>query len=345
MAGLRRARALGRRARASPPSAVCQDDAVADGTSLIRTIGKAGLGTLPDPLRRRVQAFRGKPLPRLVTLGDLDGELDEARRLFAESEDAARQFLRGFEIAPPADRPDDPFSDDYRTWVWDLYERISGRRNYSTANESSPFDFEHALRQPYPHATQSSLVVGEELIARGFIIKTIGLTPPGRVVEFGPGWGNLTIDLATMGFDVTGVEVEPQFCALVDQRCRRPEQLTMTTQDMLGFDPPDPFDVAIFYESFHHCADHLAMLEHLHDVIRPDGMVVFAAEPIATMSYPWGPRLDGYSLWSTRVYGWLELGFDDSYFSEALERTGWKASRFRALDQSPLADVLIVRPR
>jgi ubiquinone/menaquinone biosynthesis C-methylase UbiE len=318
---------------------------VADGTSLIRSLGKAGLGTLPDPLKRRVQAIRGKPLPRVVALGDLDRELDEARRLFGESEDAARQFLRGFEIAPPTDRPDDPFSDDYRTWVWDLYELISGRQHYSTANESSPFDFEHALRQPYPHATESSLVVGEELIARGFIIKTMGLTPPARIVEFGPGWGNLTIDLATMGFEVTGVEVEPQFCALVEQRCPRPEQLTMSAQDMLSFEPGDPFDAAIFYESFHHCADHLAMLEHLHEVVRPDGLVVFAAEPIAAMAYPWGPRLDGYSLWSTRIYGWLELGFDDTYFTEALERTGWKASRFRALDRSPLADVLLARPR
>jgi SAM-dependent methyltransferase len=318
---------------------------VADGTSLIRSMGRAGLSALPDPVRRRVQALRGKPLPRVVTVNGLDRELDEARRLFGQSEDAARQFLRGFEIAPPTDRPDDPFSDDYRAWVWDLYERISGRQSYSTLNESSPFDFEQALHQPYPHATESSQVVGEELIARGFIIKTMGLNPPARIVEFGPGWGNLTIDLATMGFDVTGVEVEPQFCALVEQRCPLPEQVTMSTQDMLSFDPDDPFDAAIFYESFHHCADHLAMLEHLHDVVRPNGLVVFAAEPIASMAYPWGPRLDGYSLWSTRIYGWLELGFDDAYFTTALDRTGWKANRFRALDRSPLADVLLARPR
>jgi SAM-dependent methyltransferase len=148
-----------------------------------------------------------------------------------------------------------------------------------------------------------------------------------------------------MGFEVTGVEVEPQFCALVEQRCGRPEQLTMTTQDMLSFDPPEPFDAAIFYESFHHCADHMAMLEHLHRIVRPDGLVVFAAEPVAAMAYPWGPRLDGYSLWSTRVYGWLELGFDNTYFTSALERTGWTASRSRALDRSPLADVIIARPR
>jgi hypothetical protein len=133
-------------ARLSVPDYVCDDAApMADGTSILHSIGKAGLDTLPDPIRRRVQAIRGKPLPRVVTLDVLDGELDEARRLFDLSEDAARQFLRGFEIAPPPGRPDDPFSDAYRAWVWNLYERISGRQDYSTANESSPFDFDHAL--------------------------------------------------------------------------------------------------------------------------------------------------------------------------------------------------------
>ena len=318
---------------------------MAAASELIRTAGRAGLAALPDPVRRRAQALRGRPVPRVVAFDDLDRGLDEARRLFGQSEDAARQFLRGFEIAPPAGRPDDPFSARYRTWVWDLYGRISGRDQYSTANESSPFDFEHALRQPYPHVTGSASVVGGELMARGFIIKAMGLSPPGRVVEFGPGWGNLTIDLATMGFDVTGVEAEPEFCALVERRFTRPEHLTMARGDMLAFAPTDRFDAAIFYESFHHCADHLSMLEHLHDVVRPDGIVVFAAEPIAPMAYPWGPRLDGYSLWSTRIYGWLELGFDPVYFDDALDRTGWTARRHRALDQSPLADVLVDRRR
>jgi SAM-dependent methyltransferase len=96
---------------------------------------------------------------------------------------------------------------------------------------------------------------------------------------------------------------------------------------MLGFATDEPFDAAVFYESFHHCADHLALLERLHDVVRPDGAVLFAAEPVQRLGYPWGPRLDGLSVWSSRTYGWLELGFDTRYFDAALARTGWAGRR------------------
>jgi hypothetical protein len=122
-----------------------------------------------------------------------------------------------------------------------------------------------------------------------------------------------------------------------------PEHLDMVTTDMLAFEAAEPYDAAIFYESFHHCADHRAMLGRLHDLVRPDGLVVFAAEPVAPMAYPWGPRLDGYSLWSTRVHGWLELGFDPAYFHQALTHTGWQARRVRARQLSPLADLWLAR--
>jgi len=310
---------------------------------LLRRAARHGLELLPADVRRRVQAARGRPPPRSVELGDLDAELAEADRRFATSEDEARAFLNGFVLAPPADPPADPFSDRYREWTWDLYRRVSGREAYSTDNERSPFDLDAAVARPYPYATGSTTVVGEELIARGLIIKALGLQPPGRIVEFGPGWSNLTVDLATMGFDVTGVEVEPRFSALAESRVRVPEHLEMVTAGMLEFDPAEPYDAAVFYESFHHCADHLAMLGRLHDIVRPGGLVLFAAEPVAPQAYPWGPRLDGYSLWSTRVHGWLELGFDPVYFVEALDRTGWRATRYRARDLSPLADLWLVR--
>ena len=61
------------------------------------------------------------------------------------------------------------------------------------------------------------------------------------------------------------------------------------------------------------------------------------------LAYPWGPRLDGLSLWSTRIHGWLELGFAAGYFSEALARTGWRAEHRRATAVSALADVYITR--
>lgn len=296
---------------------------------------------VPPPALRQLRVLRGQHPPRTVEFHDLDGELRHAAELFDQSEEAGRAFLRSFALAPPAQRPDDPFSDAYRAWVWDVYRQVAGRPQYTTANEASPFDLAAAVRSPYPYSTGSCAIVGEELMARGFIVKALGLTPPARIVEFGSGWGNLTLDLVAMGFEVTSVEVEDRFCSLMEQRNRQPDLLRTVRSDMLAFAADEPVDAVIFYESFHHCADHVRMLQQLGQMVRRGGAVLFAGEPVGPLAFPWGLRLDGYSLWSTRTYGWLELGFDDSYFAEVLARTGWHAERRSLPAASPLADVII----
>lgn len=304
-----------------------------------RAAARATVSALPAPVRRRVRMRRRDAATRVVDLARLDAELDEAERRFASSEDDGRAFLAGLRVAPPP-WPDDPFSDAYRRWVWDLYGTVSGRGEYSLDHESSPFDPDAARVRPFPYATGSAAVVGDDLLARGHLIKALGLPAPARVVEFGPGWGNLTVDLAMMGHDVTAVELDEEFCRLIAQRCHG---ATIVRADMLAFAerPPEvPFDAAVFFESFHHCSDHLEMLRRLHGVVG-SGRVVFGAEPVDLLAYPWGPRLDGLSLWSTRRYGWLELGFDEAYFVAALGRTGWRTTRL--VGPRPGADAFVAR--
>jgi SAM-dependent methyltransferase len=310
---------------------------------------RSSIDALPDPARRRVRAWLGRPGPRRVTLDGLDAELSTAAGLFASSEDDARAFVQGFELEPPGSRPADPFSEEYRAWAWELYHRISARPGYSVANESSPFDLDRAITCPFPFETGSARVVGGDLVARGHLLqclgeRTIERSPPARIVEFGPGWGNLTGDLTSTGFEVTAVEVDSQFCTLVERRCPHPERLTVVRGDMLDFRPSQPVDAAVFFESFHHCSDHMAMLDRLHHVVRPGGAVFFASEPISRLPYPWGPRLDGLSVWSSRTYGWLELGFDADYFDAALARTGWVAERRTLGPSMGTTDVIVATP-
>jgi hypothetical protein len=78
--------------------------------------------------------------------------------------------------------------------------------------------------------------------------------------------------------------------------------------------------------------------------VRPDGVVLFAAEPVQRLDYPWGPRLDGLSVWSSRTYGWLELGFDMQYFDAALARTGWKGRRVGLRGRAAETDVIVATP-
>jgi SAM-dependent methyltransferase len=276
----------------------------------------------------------------MVSLGELDAVLEEAASRFAQGEDAGREYLAGVRVAPPP-CPADPFSAEYRDWVFEMYAEVSGRGRYSVGHESSPFDLAEALRRPFPFATGSSLVVGDDLVARGSILRALGLPAPARVVEFGPGWGNLTADLAGTGHEVTAVDVDEGFCELV---ARRVPGARVVRADMLSFAAaPEggPFDAAVFFESFHHCADHLALLAHLHGVVRDGGLVVFGAEPVDLLAYPWGPRLDGLSLWSSRRYGWLELGFDERYFPRALQRTGWTVRRVPG--PTPASTVYVAR--
>ncbi|MGH9089393.1 MAG: class I SAM-dependent methyltransferase [Acidimicrobiales bacterium] len=314
--------------------------------------GRLAFDALPPGAQRRVRKLAGRPGPRRISLDALDAELAQAEELFARSEDAARAHLDGFELEPPRGRPEDPFSAQYEAWAWELYHNISGRSGYTLDNEASPFDLPAALERPFPYSTGSAAVVGEDLEARGRVLRVLGngrigggaagpgarLAPSARIVEFGPGWGNLTVDLLATGFDVTAVEVDAGFRSLLSARAPAGGRLTVVATDMLSFRPDEPMDAAVFFESFHHCADHRRMLRHLHEVVAPDGVVVFAGEPVQAMSYPWGPRLDGLSLWSTRTYGWLELGFDPRYFAAALARTGWHAVHYRSR-RSPKADL------
>jgi SAM-dependent methyltransferase len=359
-------RAGHRAVQALPPAAQQQ----------VRRAGRRGFRALPPNAQQKVRELWGRPGGRPATPGTspaapsaapngprsasaggvrripldrLDAELAEAARLFSVSEDQARHFLDHFEVALPLDAPTDPFSADYREWTWDLYRRISGRAAYELDNEASPFDLEVAKARPYPFQTESAATVAHDLQARSRLIGSIGeatsdgLAPPARLVEFGPGWGNLTNDLAATGFQITAVEVDDQFCTLIQERCAVPANLRIVKSDMLAFETAEPYDAAIFFESFHHCADHLAMLRRLHQIVRPGGLVFFASEPIAPFAYPWGPRLDGLSAWSSRTYGWLELGFETRYFDAALARTGWAADRQRSGPGDSPMDVYVAR--
>src|SRR5205814_1478988 len=139
-----------------------------------------------------------------------------------------------------------------------------------------------------------------------------------------PGWGNTTQALLQTGYDVTAVEIDPAFIDLIAQRCAlHADRLTLETADMMEFTSTHRFDVILFFESFHHCQDHRRLLRQLHDLLAEGGVILFVAEPIVDLPYPWGLRLDGQSLWAIRQLGWLELGFDRSYFMQALRDTGW----------------------
>jgi SAM-dependent methyltransferase len=268
------------------------------------------------------------------SLPELDRMIEQCNEAERQSDDAMRRVFETFSMAIPGDMPADPFSDEYRIHQMGLYSQISGK-SYNISNEVTNFDIDFAVKTPFPYYTKSSTTVGDHISALGFIVRHMALPPGKRILEFGPGWGNTTITLAKMGYDVTAIDVEANFCELIRQRAIQQGCNVNVIQGdfFLSERLQEKFDAVLFYECFHHCDNHLRLLRGLHHTLNPGGVVVFAGEPITQdFPAPWGVRLDGCSLWAIRKNGWLELGFNETYFREALRRTGWIATTVRSAD-------------
>ena len=240
-----------------------------------RNIALEAGGLIPDSARHRVSRVRRR-VETITTDSELDERIQRATEMFVTSDDEARRYLGSFEMQRPIAPNDDPFSARYISAEWDLYRRISQRDQYEVSNESMDLDIESALVMPYPYSTGSPVQVADQLGACSFIIRSLGLERSMQVVEFGPGWANLTLQFAMMGIDTTAVEVEPRFAELLRGRGSGNTHLDVVVCDMLDFEPPHQYDAAIFYESFHHCSDHLRMLRLLHSIVKDTGVVVFA---------------------------------------------------------------------
>ena len=239
-----------------------------------------------------------------------------------------RAVFATFRMEIPLESRNEPWADNYRNVQFDLYRRISSRPDYSTENEVSGFAVDP--KRPFPYYTESSVTVGDQLMAVGYIIKTMALPAGSSILEFGPGWGNTTIALAQMGYEITALDINPNFVQLIRDRA---QLFGLSTGARVGAfsdagTMEGTFDAVLFYECFHHCSDHQQLLADLHRVVKPGGHVFLAAEPIFEGFHaPWGLRLDGESLWAIRQNGWLELGFTESYFIETCVREGWAVSK------------------
>ncbi len=266
----------------------------------------------------------------ITTIEQLDSILEELDEAAAVSDDALRLVFPTFKMEVASEASADPYSLEYRKAQFGLYEKLAGKP-YQVTNEVSEFDVESAVSKPFPFYTRSAITVGNHLIAIGNLIKVMALPPGARILEFGPGWGNTTLWLAQMGYRVTAVDIERRFVDLIRERAKQASLDIETIQGdfQLIHSLQQKWDAVLFFECFHHCADHQELIRGLKRVLEPTGKIVFGAEPITDdFPIPWGLRLDGESLWAIRKFGWCELGFQETYFRDLLARNGWNVSKY-----------------
>lgn len=244
----------------------------------------------------------------------------------AENDDHLRAMFNEYNAEFDLNVPDDPFSNEYRRQQMSLYKDLA-RQEYSINNEKTPFDIQEMLASPFPYCHKSSETIGDTLLAIGYLIKNMGLSSGASILEFGAGWGNTSIELAKAGYKVTAIDIEENFVELINLRGVKESLSNVKAMKGEFFDIDkfnEKFDAILFFESFHHCDDHNLLLSKIDRVLNPGGKIVFGAEPITTeFPIPWGLRMDGQSLWAIRRNGWLELGFNRDYFTEALSRCGY----------------------
>ena len=233
--------------------------------------------------------------------------------------------------------PDDPFSPDYAGAVMDIYRTISKRDEYKpTEHEKCPFDMDEYERRP-PIYQGDGQSLSRYLITFGQMMALMNARPGMRVIEYGPGDGQFSLMLARLGCDVTVVDIEPSYLELIRRQAER-LRVNINTVEGTFMTKPGEFDCVVYFEAFHHCPEHQELLESLRSVCVDGGLIVFGGEPIIdpnhywknAVPYPWGPRLDGLSLRAMIVHGWMELGFQEPYFAEALARTGWSLEKHPA---------------
>lgn len=271
----------------------------------------------------------------ITSFDQLTSKINEAEAKRAISDDEFRQSLTSWYLSPAiiGEIPKDPYSAEFKEFQFKLYKDLTNEE-YSVSKEETIFNFDRELLWPYPYSTKSADTVGNQLMGCGWLIHKMNLPPESHILEIGSGYGSLTIHLARMGYRVTCLDISSSLLEFIKARTALfPQQVTAICGDMASVEIPDIYDAVIFNASLHHSMEHRGVIDRLDSLLAPNGIVAFTSEPVVAddsdfVPYPWGIRLDGLSIWSICKWGWLELGFQESYFIHLLKDVGLKVTRY-----------------
>ncbi|MGP9811914.1 class I SAM-dependent methyltransferase [Rhodopseudomonas sp. NSM] len=267
----------------------------------------------------------------LTSPASIDALVGYAHHAAVKSHDAMLRLIHSFHYRFP-EPPADPHSAAYKDFWAEQYRQVA-QRDYAFRNELHHFD-DGADVAIYPYNTRDPKIVALHLIAAGTILDSITKPPPARVLEMGVGWGNTALQIGLCGYDVTVLDIEQKYLDIVKRRFGREGlDVNCINGEFFSAEQIDgKFDIILFYECFHHCIEHVALLAMLKRKLNPGGIILFAGETIDnTLPFAWGLNPSGQGVWSIRHHGWMELTFTERYFLDLLHRAGFEVTK----NQSP----------
>ncbi|KIN62061.1 Methyltransferase type 12 [Sulfitobacter noctilucicola] len=230
-----------------------------------------------------------------------------------------------YQPATQVDQDLDPFSDAYFDQMLSLYAELSGRILNQETGELTRFDMADHVPHTNPYASDNVSMMARHVNAITAAICRADLPAGARVADLGCGWGMTSEILSFCGSDVTAVDINADFVALVRARAARLSNgidVVQSNFDELSL--PQNYDAVFFYECMHHAVKPWETLEQVAGFLKPDGKVFFAGEPINTLWWRnWGLRLDASAVYCIRKHGWFESGWSPEFLHQMFERMGW----------------------
>jgi SAM-dependent methyltransferase len=115
-----------------------------------------------------------------------------------------------------------------------------------------------------------------------------------KVLDAGCGLGRISVELAALGLDVTGVDIiQSELDAARDSAEAEGVPLTLINHDLRNWHVPDQFDCAVnLYTSFGYCEtveEDLQILHNIADSVKPDGTFIMECTSRETAVMYWTP--------------------------------------------------------
>ena len=115
-----------------------------------------------------------------------------------------------------------------------------------------------------------------------------------KVLDAGCGLGRISVELAALNLDVTGVDIiQSELDAARDSAEAEGVPLTLINHDLRNWHAPDQFDCAVnLYTSFGYCEtveEDLQILHKIADSVKPDGTFIMECTSRETAVMYWTP--------------------------------------------------------